>query len=802
MNSIWQDARFGFRMLWKRPGFTSVALVVLALGVGANTAIFSVVNAVLLRPLPYPGAERVVAFTGVNPPKGITSSNMSSPDFSDWLAQQTSFEALSLYTAGSASLTGGDEPERVSAAGVTPDFFRVVGVGAARGRALLADDAQAGHDVVVVIGHGLWVRRFGADPDIVGRRIEMGGRSYEVVGVMPPGFDFPQRAEVWAALRLDPSKDQRDNRSFSVVGRLKDGATLERAQAEMDALTARLAQEYPVTNGGWGVRLQTLRDNLVGQLRTTLFVLMAAVGLVLLIACANVANLLLARAASRRREVAVRLALGAGRMRIVRQMLTESVLLALTGGALGVGLSVWLKDLLVALAPVGTPRIDEVTTDARVLLFALGATLLTGLVFGLAPALQASRPNLGESLKEGGRGAADVRSRMRSLLVVAEVALSLVLLVGAGLLLKSFARLQRVNPGFDSSNVLTLRLSLPGARYREPRDKAEFYSKLIARVEALPGVESAGATLSLPLGGSNYDVWRAFVPEGRALAQENEDNAAYSVVTPDYFRALRIPVLQGRAFNERDDDSSAKVVVINEPLARKIFPGEDPVGKHLTIWRDEKFPREIVGVVGEAKPQGLDADPKLQIYVPHRQDAQWGGLSLVVRARGDMGTLTQPVRGEVRALDRELPVYDVKMMRQVVSDATAYQRVTAVLMAGFALAALLLAGVGLYGVVSYTVAQRTREFGIRVALGAQGRDILRLVLRQGGALVLAGVAAGVAVALAATRVLASLLYGVSATDATVFVLVPALLACVALLACLVPARRATRVDPIAALRHE
>ncbi|MDQ3744646.1 MAG: ABC transporter permease [Acidobacteriota bacterium] len=802
MNSIWQDARFGFRMLWKRPGFTSVALLVLALGVGANTAIFSVVNAVLLRPLPYPGAERVVAFTGVNPPKGITSSNMSSPDFADWLAQQTSFEALSLYTAGSANLTGGDEPERVSAAGVTPDFFRVVGVGAARGRALLADDAQAGHEAVAVIGHGLWVRRFGADPGIVGRRIEISGRSLEVVGVMPPGFDFPQRSEVWAALRLDPSKDQRDNRSFFVVGRLKDGATLERAQAEMDALTARLAQEYPVTNGGWGVRLQTLRDNLVGQLRTTLFVLMAAVGLVLLIACANVANLLLARAASRRREVAVRLALGAGRMRIVRQMLTESVLLALTGGALGVGLSVWLKDLLVALAPAGTPRIDEVSTDARVLLFALGATLLTGLVFGLAPALQASRPDLGESLKEGGRGAADVRSRMRSLLVIGEVALSLVLLVGAGLLLKSFARLQRVNPGFDSSNVLTLRLSLPSARYREPRDKAEFYSKLIAGIEALPGVESAGATLSLPLGGSNYDVWHAFVPEGRALTPENSDNAAFSVVTPDYFRALRIPVLHGRAFTERDDDSSTKVVIINEPLARKVFPGEDPLGKHLTIWRDEKFPREIVGVVGEAKPQGLDADPKLQIYVPHRQDASWGSLSLVVRARGDMGALTQPVRGEVRALDRELPVYDVKTMRQVVSDATAYQRVTAVLMAGFALAALLLAGVGLYGVVSYTVAQRTREFGIRVALGAQGRDILRLVLRQGGALVLAGVVAGVAGALAATRVLASLLYGVSATDATVFVLVPALLACVALIACLVPARRATRVDPMAALRHE
>jgi putative ABC transport system permease protein len=781
-----------------------VAVAVLALGVGANTAIFSVVNAVLLRPLPFPGAGRIVAFMGVNPSKGITQSNMSAPDFADWRAEQRSFEALALYTSGNANMTGGDEPERVGTTAVSGDFFRVMGVGAARGRALLPEDAELGREPVAVIGHGLWVRRFGADPNVVGRRIEMSGRSIEIVGVMPEGFDFSQRSEVWAPLQLDVAKEPRDNRSFRVVGRLKNGVTLESARAEMDALTARLSQAYPVTNGGWGLRLESLQDSMVGQLRRLLFVLLAAVGLLLLIACANVANLTLVRAASRRREVAVRLALGASRMRVARQMLTESLLLALAGGAAGVGLSVWLTELLVALSPRNTPRLDETSLDARVLLFALGATLLTGLVFGLAPALQASKASLNEALKEGGRGVAEARGRGRGrgLLVVAEIAISLVLLVGAGLLVKSFLRLQQVNPGFDASHVLTMRVALPGARYPDANKKAEFYASLVERVKALPGVETAAATLSLPLNGSNYSVWRAFIREGRPLAPEESENAAYSVVTPDYFRALRIPLVRGRAFTDRDDAGSAMVAVINEPLARKIFPGEDPVGKHITVWRDEKFPREIVGVVGEAKPQSLDSDSMLQVYVPERQDASWGGMSLLVRTQGDPEALTQAVRSEVRALDRNQPVYDVKTMSQVVADSTAYRRLAALLMAGFASVALLLACVGLYGVISYAVARRTHEIGIRMALGAQARDVLRLVLRQGGALVLAGVAVGVAAAFAATRALASMLYEVSATDATVYALVALLLSAVALLACLVPARRATKVDPMVALRYE
>jgi putative ABC transport system permease protein len=465
---------------------------------------------------------------------------------------------------------------------------------------------------------------------------------------------------------------------------------------------------------------------------------------------------------------------------------------------------VWLTELLVALAPANTPRLAEASADWRVLLFAAGASLLTGLLFGLAPALQASRYDLNESLKEGGRGVAGGRSRVRSGLVVAEVALSLLLLAGAGLLVKSFARLQAVDPGFDPEGVMTMRVSLPGARYKEPARKAEFYASLLERLRALPGVEAAGATISLPLGGSNYLIGRAFIREGRPETPEEADNASYAVVTPDYFRAMRIPLRAGRAFDDRDNMESAKVVVINEAFARKAFAGEDPLGKRIRIWRDEKFPREIVGVVGDTKPETLDAaDAALQMYVPHRQDAAWGGLSLALRARGaDADSLVRGVREEVRALDRELPVYDVKTLGKVVADTTAYKRLTMFLMAGFACAALLLAGVGLYGVVSYSVAQRTHEIGVRLALGARGRDILGLVVRQGMLLTLAGLGLGLACAFALTRLISGLLYGVSATDPAVYVAVSLLLAAVALLACVLPARRASKVDPMVALRYE
>nr|MDQ3806523.1 ABC transporter permease [Acidobacteriota bacterium] len=630
MGTLLHDVRYGWRMLWRRPGFTVFAALVLALGVGANTAIFSVVNAVLLRPLPYPAAERIVTFVGVNPPKGITQSNMSAPDFADWRAQADAFEALALFTAGSANL-GGDEPERVAASGVTSGFFAVMGVGPALGRAFGPEDERVGGAAVAVISHGLWRRRFGGDAGVVGRRIEVGGRQLEVVGVMPAGFGYPNNAELWSALQPDLGKEPRFNRSYQVAGRLREGVTLEEARAQMRTITGRLAAAHPDSNTGWGVELQRLHDNMVAGVRTMLLVLLVAVGLVLLIACANVANLLLARAAARRREVAVRIAVGASRGRVMRQLLTESLMLAAAGGVAGLLLSVWLTDLLVSLAPANTPRLAEAGLDARVFAFALLVTGLAGVLFGLVPALQASKTDLNETLKEGGRGSTDARSRLRSALVVAEVGLSLVLLVGAGLLLKSFARLAAVDPGFDPANVLTLRLGLPGARYPEPRRKAEFYESLLARVRALPGVESAGATLSLPLGGSNFSVGRAFIREGRPQTPEEGVPAAYSVVTPDYFRAMRIPLRAGRDFDARDTGDGPKVVIVNETLARRHFAGEDPVGRRIHIYIDEKFPREIVGVVGDMKPQALDAEAGPQVYVPHRQDAGWGALSLAVR---------------------------------------------------------------------------------------------------------------------------------------------------------------------------
>lgn len=803
IGDLWQDLRYGARTLRKSPSFTAVAVITLALGIGANTAIFSVVDAVLLRPLPFPDSERIVSLEGVNLSKGITDSNMSVPDFADWQTQSGAFERIAGFVTGGSLLISGEEAERVRGTSATADFFSLFRTDAFRGRTLQPQDAKKDAPSVTVLSYGLWQRRYGGDPAIIGKQIMVNRESTTVVGVMPPGFDYPERTEIWFPLVLDPSAERRDNRYLEVVARLKPDASLTQAQVELDAINARLAQSYVETNSGWSVRLTNLRERLVGSVRTPLLVLLGAVAFVLLIACSNVANLLLARAATRRREFAVRDALGASRARIVRQLLTESLLLSLTGGVAGLLMSLWLTRLLIGLIPSNMPRLDEVRPDARVFGFALAASLLTGLLFGLVPALQASRTDLNETLKEGGRtgiGGAR-RNRARSILIVSEIALSFMLLAGAGLLARSFLRLRDVNPGFDTAGVLAMRISASGDRYPAGSARAALYQQVLERIKSLPGVESAGAVLSLPLGGDTFNVGRSFIREGRPATPEESAGASYLVATPGYFRALQIPLLSGRTFTEQDTDKSPMVVIVNETMARQFWSGESPVGKRITIWRDEKFPREIVGVVGDTRATpGDPAGP--QMYVPYAQDANWGSLSLVVRSSTDPAQLIAAARNEVHALDKTIPVYNTRPMIDVVAAALAGRRASTLLVGSFALLALLLALVGIYGVTAYYVTQRTHEIGVRMALGAPARHVLGLVMGQSMRLTLGGLALGLCGALALTRVLASLLYGVQPTDPVTFAVAAALLSAVALLACLLPAWRATKVDPLIALRAE
>jgi putative ABC transport system permease protein len=805
LETIWQDCRYGARMLRKNAGFTVVAVLVLALGIGANTSLFSIVNAVLLRPLPFPDAERIVWFDGINLARGITASNMSSADYKDWQQQAGVFDSMAAYVTGSANLSDeGAEPERVPRVSVTAGFFQTIGIGPALGRALSREDEAQGAEDVALLSHAIWQRRFGASPSVIGNRIMMNGRPVTIVGVMPEGFDYPRQSQLWVPLKPERSAEKRDNRYLNVLARLKPGVSVEEAEAQVGLISDRLGQQYPETNGGWSVRLTRLHERTVRDVRTSLLLLLGAVGFVLLIACANVANLLLARAASRRREIALRTALGAGRLRVVRQLLTESLLLAALGGVAGLLLSLLLTDLLVAISPANLPRLNEVGMDWRVLGFTAGVVCVVGLLFGLAPALQSSRTDLNEALKEGSRGSSEgrARNRVRAALVVSEVALSLLLLVGAGLLIRSFLLLRSVDAGFDPENVLTMRVSLPSSRYEEPQQRVTFFRELTRRVEALPGVEADGAAISLPLGGTTLSVGRAFVREGNPLAAEHALDAGYIVTTPGYIRTMRIPLRAGREFTDGDAAETTPVALINESLARRMFPGEDPIGKRLTAWRDERFAREIVGVVADVKMDQMGDEGEPQVYVPLAQNATWGSLSVAVRTTVEPEALVSAVRGAVLAIDKTQPVYDIKTMEDVRSASVANRRLVVLLFGVFAGLALLLAVVGIYGVLSYAVAQRTHEIGIRVALGAQRSDVLRLVVGQGMRLVILGVLIGIAGALVVTRLLESLLFGVSATDPATFAVVAAVLSFVALLACYIPARRATRVDPLVALRYE
>ncbi|MGA9770722.1 MAG: ABC transporter permease [Blastocatellia bacterium] len=813
METLFQDLRYGIRMLLKRPGFTAVAVIALALGIGANTAIFSVVNAVLLKPLPFSEPDRLMTVYETDKERGVSQGAASYPDFADWRDQNHVFERIAAFHDNSFILTGGDDAVRLEGAVVSADLFDLLGVTPAVGRMFLPEEDKPGDGGrVVIIGQGLWQRQFNSDPNILGRSLTLDGINYTVVGVMPAGFRFPtgnQPVELWTTFAVesegaDAMTTQRGAHSLHVIARLKPDVTRSQAQAEMDTIASRLEQQYPDDNSHRGVYVVGTLEDMVGDLRPALLILLSAVGCVLLIACANVANLLLARATTRQKEMAIRSALGASRLRVVRQLLTESVTLAITGGALGLLIALWGTDLLVVLSGDDIPRATEIRLDGGVLLFTLAVSVLTGLIFGLVPAIQSSRPDLSESLKEGGRSSTEGarRNLIRSALVVFEVAIAIVLLVGAGLLIESLRRLQNINPGFNPKNVLTLKMGLPDVKYTTEKQVA-FYRELLERINALPGVAQASAVLPLPLSGDRMRI--SFETEGRPLAQGDLPSAELRTIGMNYFRAMGIPLIKGRDITARDDGKAPSVVIINSAFAEKFFPGEDPVGKHIrpSISFDDNQPamREIVGIVGNVRHLKLNAAEDAEFYAPHAQ-IPFDSMSLVIKGDSDPRNLVGAIQQEVRALDKDLPVFDIKMLDDYVAASVAQPRFNTLLLAIFAGLALALTAVGLYGVMSYAVAQRTHEIGIRMALGAQSSDVLRMVVGQAMILTLIGVVIGLSAAFALTRLMASLLYGVSATDPATFAIVSVLLSAVALAACWLPARRATKVDPMIALRYE
>jgi len=802
METLLRDIRYGIRSLLKRPGFTAVALIALALGIGANTAIFSLVNAVLLKPLPFAEPDRLVWVFG-NIRNAGNRASVAPLDFLDYRKQNTTFEEFAAQFSFplALNLTGNGEPERLTGAAVTGNYFQALGVKAAMGRTFQLENETPGRELVAVLSYGLWQKRFGGDPAIVNKTVTLDGKKVEVIGVMPQGFSFPNATELWMPINFDISPDMKQRKAHFMrpIGKLKPGVTLAQAQADTDMIARRLEEQYPDTNTGWNLRLVSLREQLVGNTRPTLLLLFGAVGFVLLIACANVANLLLVRAATREREIALRTALGAGRFRIVRQMITESVLLSLVGGTLGALLAIWGVDLLVTLSGDSIPSTANVRIDATVLAFTFLISLGTGVLFGLAPALRTMKLNLSESLKEGGRTGSEggQRNRTRSALVVFESAVAVILLIGAGLLIRSLIQLQNTNPGFDAGNVLTMRVDLSRQKYDKPEKAANFFTQLETRVGGLAGVENVGFVSELPLSGQPNDM--PFTVEGRPPVAINDAfGADFRRVNQHYFSALRIPLMRGRTFTQQEVEQSAKVVVISELLASQVFPNEEPLGKRLIMVMG-KEPWEIIGIVGDIRHRALASQPLAAMYMP---TYQIGGTNLVIRTKGDPSNLAAAVRREVQAIDPDQPVAAVKTMDQWLETSVAEPRYRTTLLALFAGLALVLASTGIYGVMSYSVAQRTHEIGVRMALGAGRFDVLRLVVGQGMLLVVLGVGLGLAGAFALTRVMATLLFGVTAKDPVTFVAVATLLTLVAFVACYIPARRATKVDPLVALRYE
>src|ERR1044071_5173610 len=818
--TLLQDVRYGLRMLWKNPGFTAVVVLSLALGIWSNTAIFSVVDAVLLRPLPFPKPEQLVLVRDDLTGRQMENVGMSVPELKDLQQSADVFEEVAGVGPVDANLTGSDRPERVELLAVSANYFSLLGASARLGRVFGPQDYADGFAEGVVISDGLWHRMFGADPAVLGRRIHAGTDAYTIIGVMPPGFRHPGRTlrddvEMWANAGFVGTPFNNPPRNVRMlpgaIARLKPGVNVGQAQSRVDSLVSRLREQFPgdyPAEAGWAVRLLPAHENLVGRARV---VLLGAVGLVLLIGCVNIANLMLARSTARQREMAIRLALGASRRRIVMQLLTESLLLSLAGGAVALLAVVWLLELLVRVVPADIPRLHEVGFDGGVLLFVFAVSLLTGLLFGLVPALQASRPDLTVSLKDGGKGTGSGSrgQRFRSALVVTEVALSLVLMIAAGLLFRSFERLTEGDPGFDPPGGLMARIWLPVPNnpeldpYRPPAKRAAFVREVLRRAKALPGVQYAavGAGNGVPPLGPHFKG--PFTIEEKAEMDAAPPTAQFSSVTPDYFRALGTPLVRGRFFDDSDALEAQPVALVDEEAARRFWPGEDAVGKRIKPNRRASNAPwvTVVGVVGNVKTEGFDQADQPHFYMCLFQNVGYA-MAVYLRAEGDPKTLTQALRREVQSVDPNLPVFGERTMEEVVSASLAQRRFALQVVGGFGVLALLLAGIGIYGVVAYSVSQRTREIGIRLALGASTGAILRWVFRQGMRLALLGTAAGLVGAFALTRLLGGLLYGVAPTDPLTYAGLALLLAAVALLACYVPARRATKVDPMVALRYE
>jgi putative ABC transport system permease protein len=810
LETFLEDIRFGTRMLVKNPGFTIVAVLTLALGIGANAAIFGVVDAVLLRPLAYKDADRLVTILhrGDNP--------VAVANYIDWRDQSSSFEAMGAADYWSANLSGIDSPEHILGLSVTQSLLPLLGVEPLLGRLFVAGEDQKGAEHEVILSYGLWQRRFAGDSKVVGKGITLDGQQYTVLGVMPRTFKFAPfwatRAEMWVPNAFGDRIHSREGNSLRIFARLKRDVALSEARAEIATITARLEQKFPGTNRD--VAVTPLKQNVVGQIKAPLLLLLGAVGFVLLIACANVAHMLLARSATRQKEIAVRTALGAPRTRVIRQLLTENLLLAAMGASAGLLLAAWGTRALVALSPAFIPRVDTIRIDNRVVLFLIAVTALTGVVFGLAPAMHASAVNLTDTLKDGGRGGSDGnrRNRLRSFLVASEFALALILLIGAGLMVRSFFALQSIDPGFNPHGVLSMAVSVAGTQESEPHRRAIFYRQLIERVGTLPGVEAAGGINHLPLAG---DLWGwPFAIEGRGKSLPGESPmAVYRIVMPGYFETMRLAVLGGREIAASDDASAPGVVLINEKAAREYWPGENPLGKHITFDEDQRASPTwltVIGIVRDAKQGEWAEAPYPEVYLAALQNGGFLGereshasyITLVVRTRGNPAALSGLIKNTVWSFDRNLAISEVLTMDDVVAEANAEPRFEMALLAVFAAVALILAAVGIYGVMSYSVERRTREIGIRISLGASRTDVLRLVVRQGMALALAGSAAGIVGALLLSRLMTKLLYGVRPTDPLTFSGVAILLTLVALAANYLPARRATRVDPIVALRYE